>query len=268
MKKLYISADIEGVCGIADWKETEIGEAQGAYFREQMTREVKAVCEAAKEAGVQEIFVKDAHGSGRSILPMMLPENVRLMRAWTRNPFSMMAGIDSTFDGVGFVGYHSGAGTDGSPLAHTMNGNNVYVEVNGELASEFLINTYTAAHFGVPVLFLAGDKQLCERAAELDSNIGTVAVSEGLGGASISIHPALAVERIKTTAKAAFDVQARRRSQALKLPGEFRTVIRFRQHHLALRGSFYPGAKQVGPYEVGYSCGSWLEALAFMHFVL
>ena len=52
IRKLYISADIEGICGIADWKETYIGEAQGDYFRAEMTREVAAACEAAVAAGL------------------------------------------------------------------------------------------------------------------------------------------------------------------------------------------------------------------------
>lgn len=265
MKKLYVSADIEGVCGIVDWKETELAEAQGAYFREQMTREVRAVCEAACASGAAEVLVKDAHDSGRNLNPMALPESVRLMRSWTRNPYSMMAGLDRSFDGVAFVGYHSGAGTDGNPLAHTMNGNNVHVLVNGEPASEFLINSYTAALFGVPVLFLSGDRMLCERAAKMDPPVAAVAVSEGLGGASISIHPNLAVERIRKAAAAAFTAQAAR---APKLPAEFRIEIRFRQHQLAYRGSFYPGAKQTGPFEVAYSTASWMDALRFFFFVL
>jgi len=265
MNKLYVSADIEGVCGIADWKETELAEAQGAYFREQMGREVRAVCEAACGAGVGEILVKDAHDSGRNINPMALPENVRLLRSWTRSPLSMMAGIDESFDGVAFVGYHSAAGTNGNPLAHTMNGNNVHVLVNGEPASEFLINSYTAALFSVPVLFLSGDRMLCERAARLDPAIGTVAVSEGMGGASLSIHPNLAVAKIRETAAAAFAANA---VHALKLPTAFHVEIRFRLHHLAYRGSFYPGAKQTGPFEVAYSSGSWMEVLQFLFFVL
>ena len=105
MDKLYVSADIEGVCGIADWTETEIGEAQGAYFRSEMTREVAAACEAAVKSGVKDILVKDAHGSGRSIDPSALPLQARIMRSWTKDPFVMMAGLDSSFGGVFFVGY-------------------------------------------------------------------------------------------------------------------------------------------------------------------
>ncbi len=265
MRKLYISADIEGVCGIADWKETEIGEPQGAYFREEMTKEVKAACEAANESGVDEIFVKDAHGSGRSINPAMLPENVRLMRAWTRDPFSMMAGIDGSYCGAMFVGYHSAAGTNGNPLAHTMNGDNVHVLINGTPASEFHMNAFTAASFGVPALLVTGDEALCRSARELDPGIRVVPVSEGKGNASISINPALAARRIKEEAKAAL---ARPSPKPLELPKRFDVTIRFKQHYLAYRGSFYPGATQTGPFEVAYSSGAWMDVLRFLFFVL
>lgn len=266
MDKLYISADIEGVCGIADWKETEIEEAQGAYFRAEMTREVAAACEAAVKKGVGDILVKDAHGSGRSIDPSTLPRETRILRSWTRDPFVMMAGLEPTHEGVFFIGYHSAAGTDGNPLAHTMNGNNVAVRINGELASEFVINSYTAGHIGVPVLMLSGDKALCATAATINPNIRTVAVSEGNGNASISIHPELARERI--AAAAADALSADPKGLLVRMPALFKVSIFFKQHFLANRGSFYPGATRVGAHEVAFRSKSWADVLAFLFFVL
>jgi D-amino peptidase len=266
MQKIYISADIEGVCGIADWKETEIDEAQGAYFRTEMTREVSAACEAAVSCGVSDILVKDAHGSGRSIDPAALPRQARLMRAWTRDPFAMMAGLEPSHDGVFFIGYHSAAGTDGNPLAHTMETNNVAVRINGALVSEFVINAYTAAHVGVPVLLLAGDKALCATAASVNPNILTVAVSEGNGNASISIHPELARERIAAAAVEALSADPK--TMLVPLPPLFKVSIYFKQHYLAKQGSYYPGATRVGAHELTFRSKNWEDVLAFMFFVL
>jgi len=266
MTKVYISADMEGVCGIADWKETELTESQGAYFREQMTREVAAACEGAQAAGATEILVKDAHSTGRNLNPAALPQGVRIIRSWARNPLTMMAGIDRSFDAAVFIGYHSGAGSGASPLAHTMNLENIRVLVNGEEASEFLLNAYTAAWFGVPVAALSGDRGLCERAQALNGNIRTVAVHEGLGNAVISIHPALAVARIREAVAGALG--AGPASCRLTLPGTFQLAIEFRQPSLAYRGSFYPGASQAGPRTVAYACADWMEALRFLFFVL
>ncbi len=266
MNKLFISADIEGICGIADWTETEIAEAQGAYFRAEMTREVAAACEEAVKHGARDILVKDAHGSGRSIDPSSLPKEARIIRAWTKDPFVMMSGLDSSFDGVFFIGYHSAAGTDGNPLAHTMNGDNVAVRINGALASEFMINSYTAGLVGVPVMLLTGDAALCATAPALNPNIRTEAVSEGDGKASISLHPALARER--SAAAAASALAADPKSLLVEMPSMFKVSIHFKKHFLAKRGSYYPGATRPSAHEVAFKSKNWADVLAFLFFVL
>lgn len=266
MNKIFLSADIEGTCGIADWKETELGDGQSLYFRTQMTREVAAACRAAVAAGVQEILVKDAHSTGRNIDPSALPEEARILRSWTRDPLVMMAGLDENFSGVLFTGYHSAAGTDGNPLAHTMNGGNVWVKINGAQASEFLINSYTAASMGVPVLFLSGDWALCDFAESLGWGIRTAPVSRGLGNASISVHPEVAQRMIADGVAAAIANPPSATDQ--KLPAHFDVEIRFKEHYAAHRGSFYPGARKVGTHEVAFSSDSWREALVFLFFVL
>ena len=265
MSRVYISADIEGVCGIVDWKETELADPQSAYFRAQMTREVNAACEGFLEAGAGEIFVKDAHSTGRNIDPMALPERIRIMRAWTRDPYCMMAGLDGSYAAAAMVGYHSGAGSNGNPLAHTLNGDNMRVLINGEEASEFLINAYTAASMGVPVVLVSGDQALCERVRALNPRIRTVAVNEGLGSATISIHPQVAVARIRASASEGLrDAEACR----FPLPERFELAIEFKPHWMAHRGSFYPGARVMGPRTVGFACTDWLDALRFLYFVL
>ena len=60
--KLFISADIEGCAGVALTDETHKKESVYQRFAEEMTEEVVAACEAAHEAGADEIVVKDGHG--------------------------------------------------------------------------------------------------------------------------------------------------------------------------------------------------------------
>ena len=79
--KVFISADIEGTCGITDWAETERCTMDDYKpFQKQMTREVKAACKGALDAGVGEIFLKDAHDSARNIDAAELPECIRILR--------------------------------------------------------------------------------------------------------------------------------------------------------------------------------------------
>ena len=195
--KVFISADIEGTCGITDWAETERCTMDDYKpFQKQMTREVKAACKGALDAGVGEIFLKDAHDSARNIDAAELPECIRILRGWTGDPLSMMSGLDrDDYGAVLFTGYHAWASCPGNPLSHTMNLRNEHVLLNGVRASEFLINAYTAGYYGVPAVFLSGDEELCAFAREFIPEIVTVPVNRGVGGGVISIHPDVAVSQ-------------------------------------------------------------------------
>ena len=263
--KLYLSADIEGTAGITLWDETEYGHPRYAYFSDQMTREVRAACEGAANAGFDDILVKDAHDSACNLQPRMLPEDVRLFRGWGSTYFGMMAGLDESFDGVFFTGYHAWAGCPGNPLSHTMNGRNNHVFLNGTLCSEFLINAYTAGYYGVPVALLTGDKALCDFAKTLIPAITTVPVNEGRGGGVTSLHPDEAVERIEAAAKEAV---AKAAQCVVPMPEHFHMEIDFVKHHVAYSKSFYPGATLKDDKFVCFDSDDWYEVLRFCHFVL
>ena len=189
--KVFLSADMEGTCGVVSWPETERATPLDyAPIQKQMTREVDAACKGALDAGAAGIFIKDAHDSARNLDGSRLPRQARLFRGWTGDPLSMMSGLDrEKFDAVFFTGYHAWAGCPGNPLSPTMNGRNDHVTLNGQMCSEFLINAYTAGYCGVPVPFLSGDAALCGFARNLIPNIVTVAVNEGRGGGVLAMHP-------------------------------------------------------------------------------
>ena len=117
--KIFISADIEGVATTTLWPETEKGSEDYRLHAQQMTMEVIAACEAASEAGASEIVVRDAHEDGNNLDIWKLPENVTLIRGWSGHPYSMVYGIDPSFDAAIFIGYHSAASSEGNPLSHT-----------------------------------------------------------------------------------------------------------------------------------------------------
>ena len=73
--KVYISADMEGITGVTHWDEVD-HDKPSVYtqFQARMTQEVVAACKGAADAGAKEIWVKDAHYSGRNILSEKLPE--------------------------------------------------------------------------------------------------------------------------------------------------------------------------------------------------
>ena len=264
--KVYISADIEGVAGVTHWDET-LKSKPDEYraFREQMTREVVAACEGALNAGAAEILLKDAHDTGRNILTDRLPEEVKIIRGWSGHPFSMVQELDDTFYAVLLIGYHSRAGSDANPLAHSLSGKIDYININGIFASEFLLHTYAAALVDVPVVFVSGDEGLCWDVSAVNERIQTLAVNSGVGNSTISMHPHTAVARIKNGVEAA--LKSNVVLCKLTLPEYFEMEIRYKQHHHAYRASHYPGAMRVGTDVVAFETDDYFEILRMLLFV-
>jgi D-amino peptidase len=264
--KIYITADIEGITGAAHWDETDKKNADYGEFREQMTAEVAAACEGALNAGASDIWVKDAHWTGRNILPSKLPRHVRLVREWSGHPFEMMQELDQTFYAALAIGYHSRAASGTSPLAHTMNTNITYIKINGQYAAEFMISAYTAGLVGVPMVFVSGDAGVCQEAQELIPNLSTVAVMQGMGSSTISIHPQLAVEQIRLGVEKALKGDVAK--CCLQMPGHFSIEVSYRKHASAYHASFFPGVTLKEPHTVKFEAENYFEVLRFFSFCM
>ena len=266
MKKLYISADIEGTCGITAWEETNAGGRNYDYFCAQMTREVSSAVRGAESAGFVST-IKDAHDSARNLDPMGLPQSATLIRGWTRDLFCMMGGLDQEkFDAVAFTGYHANAQSSGNPLSHTMTRSVYQVLINGEPASEFRINAHMAAYVGVPIVFLSGDAAICQEAKTLIPNITTVVSKEGLGNAVKSRHPQAVCDDIQTAMQNALqgDISACR----LTLPDHFNIQISYVEWTTAQKYAYYPNARRIDNKTIAFETDDYYEAMRFMHFCL
>lgn len=263
--KVYISVDIEGITNVTAWEETELGDAEHAAAARQMTREVVSACEAAIECGATEIYVKDAHDSARNIIYDQLPKGVTLIRGWTCTPESMVAGLDKSFDAAIFIGYHSGAGFNGNPLSHTMNRKNNYVKINGKRIAEFHMNAYVAAYYGVPVVFVSGDEQLCQHARELVPNIETCGVKRGWGEATFNMNFDEACSLIKEGVKKGL---SKTDKCHITSPDKFELEVNFKECVYALRASYYPGTEQLDDTTVRFTGKDVQEMMAARMFIL
>lgn len=263
--KAYLSVDIEGVAGIAHWDEAFKREPDYAEFQDRMTQEAVAACEGALAAGATEIWVKDAHGSGRNIAQEALPVEATLIRGWSNHPLGMVQELDDTFDVVGMIGYHSPAGSAQNPLAHTLTGDFALMTINDVVVSEYLLHTYAANMLGVPVGFLSGDHRICELGTELNPALGTVATNRGVGESVIALHPALAREQIRAGVEAAFSGDIAR--HRVELPEHFDFRLRFHQPKLAYQRSFYPGAWLEGEDTVAFATDDYFEVLRLIRFM-
>jgi len=271
--KLYISSDIEGTCGITHWDETDYdrGGRWYDYFRQQMSREVAAACRGGLSGGATEVTVKDAHDSARNIIPTELPRDVRIIRGWPGGLYSMVSGLDGSYGALAFTGYHSPAYGDGNPLAHTMNGTIGELLINGARASEFMMHSFAAGLHGVPVAFLSGDAALCELARGFVPGITTVATFEGMGNATLSIHPDEAVAKIEDGVREAVQKAATKAGALecqVKMPSAFKVQVRYTTHAKAYKSSHYPGASRVDEKTVAFEAKGYEDVARFFCFCL
>ncbi|KAF0197620.1 MAG: aminopeptidase [Bacillota bacterium] len=263
--KVFISVDMEGITGVTKWTETNVGQHDYEYYRTLMTQEANAAIEGAIAAGATEIVVRDAHDSGCNLIPDKLHRYAKLIRSWSDGPLSMMEGIDRGFDAALLIGYHAKANTPNAVLKHTMSLCISDLRVNGVSLSEGAWNALIAGYYGVPIAFVSGDEAVCDYSRELLGDIETVAVKEGLGVATLNLHPSVAQEQIRQgVTKALSQVD---KYKPFTFAPEYFLEITFTQEDRAARGQWYPGAERVDANTVGFRSSDFFECMRFFHLV-
>jgi len=257
--KVFISVDMEGVTGVVNVDDARRSGKDYDYFRQTMTREANAAIEGALAAGATEIVVRDSHGSALNLLPEMLNRNAKFIRDWSGGPMSMMEGIDASYDAAVFVGYHARAGTPNGVLDHTSSGNVADVSVNGFSLPETGYNALMAGYYDVPVVFVAGDKAVCEQAEELLGAIETVAVKEGIGAAALNLHPEVAREQIRAGVERA--LRNLDDYQPYKLSAPYTMVLKLKTEQMIYEGALFPGAERTGDWELTYVAQDVMELM-------
>lgn len=267
MTKVYVSADIEGIAGIASWDEADPRKPDYPEFRERMTDHVAAACEGAVAAGATDILVQDAHATGRNIRAERLPECARLARGWSGHPLMMVQELDESFDALALVGYHARAGSGGNPLAHTLSSSKIaLISVGGRAVSEFLLHAWAGAMLGVPTVFVSGDEALCQEVGDVNAHIVTCPVLRGVGESTTSLHPAVARRRIREGMEMA--LRAPRDACRLELPERFELEVRYRDPKRAHAMSFYPGARLADEWTLRLETDAYFEVLRALAFIV
>lgn len=261
--KVFISADLEGVCGCTDWRETRYGGQGYEEACRQMSLEVAAAARGAIAMGY-EVVVKDGHEDALNIDPNLLPKGVQLLRGWHNTPLAMMAGLDDTYDAVMYIGYHSACYTNTSPLKHTIE-DYLYnwMKVNGEIASEFTLNSILGDEMKVPSVFLSGDKGICDMVEKEYPGIVTFATKAGFGEGTWNLHPEDAIEGIENAVKKALS----NIPEAKPLADSYEVVFNYKDFGRAAHASYYPGAELLDPFTIRYVAKTPMELAIARSFI-
>jgi D-amino peptidase len=264
--KVYISADMEGIAGVVTGEQLGPQGFEYQRFREFMTNEVLAAIEGARAAGATEVLVSDSHGNGQNLLIEKFPKDVQIVRSWPR-PLMMMEGIDSTFDAVLFVGYHTSTTNTQGVRAHTMSSANFAdIRLNGISVPEAGLNAAIAGHFGVPVVLITGDDAIVKEAQALLGDLVGAVVKWPYGFHSArTITPEASCELIREKAKSAVVRAGERKPYRLKTPVELE--LRFKNYRPAEVLAYLPMVERVDAHSVRFRGKDILEVARFLEFV-
>jgi D-amino peptidase len=201
--KVFLSSDMEGTAGIVDWEQCVGDGPQAAAGRALLLDEVNAAIEGAVDGGATEIVLNDSHATMRNMPPGALAGQASYISG-SHKPLYMMQGLDASFDAVLFISYHGSVGAPAG-LSHTYNPRAVVeASINGTVTGEAGINALVAAHYGVPVVLVTGDRVACEETAELMPGVHSAVVKEHVSRlAAHSLHPSKACALIRETAQQA-----------------------------------------------------------------
>ena len=265
--KIYISADMEGVTGAVTNEQLGPDGFEYQRFRQFLTEEVIAAIEGAREAGAIEILVSDSHGNGQNLLIDQLPTDVQVGRSWPR-PLGMMQGIDETFDGAIFIGYHSSTTNPNGVRAHTTSSAQLTaVHVNGAEMTEGSFNAAIAGHFGVPVIMISGDDAVV---SEVQSSIGDIEGAIVKWAYSFhsarTLHPSAGRALIREKARAAVSRIAEFSPYRPETPIEF--DVTFKNYRPSQLLAYLPQVERTDSHSIQFVGDDMVEVSRFFTFMM
>ncbi|MGD8331117.1 MAG: M55 family metallopeptidase [Acidobacteriota bacterium] len=265
--KIYISADMEGLAGVVTGEQLGPTGFEYQRFRQFMTEEVLAAIEGARAGGAGEILVSDSHGNGQNLLIEMIPDDIEIVRSWPR-PLMMMEGIDETFDGAIFIGYHAGTTNPDGVRAHTMSSARLTdVRINGVSMPEAGINAAIAGHFGVPVIMLSGDDAIAAEAQAIIGDMETAVVKRAISfHAARTMTPAAAQALIRETAERAVRRIDEFRPFTVATP--ITAEVRFKNYQPSQLLALLPMFERPDAHAVRFTAVDMTEASAVFEFIL
>lgn len=261
--KVYISVDMEGVAGVVTGDQLSPGGFEYERFRQFMTKEALAAVAGAREAGATEILVSDSHGNGENLLIEQFPRDVRIVRSWPRR-LSMMAGIDSSFDAVVFIGYHASTNSTTGVRAHTFSSARLTrVALNGKEVTEGIWNAAVAGTYGVPVVMISGDEAAIAENRAVLGPIEGAEVKQSLGFHSANVlTPEAAQQMIQTSVRTA--LKNRARVKPYQLAGPVTLDVSFKNYLPSEVLAYLKGVQRVDAHTIRYVGRDMLEVADFM----
>lgn len=188
--RFFVSVDCEGLACVVGVPGGTLTDSRNYTFAcQQAVREANAAVRALFDAGAERVIVSDSHGGGVNLDYEQLDERAEIALGvgfGHRYP-----GMDESFDGVLFIGYHAMDNTPDAVLAHSYSSRAYqWIEVNGVQMGEVEIDAAIAGEMGVPVIFVSSDDKCVDEARRFLPWVEAVVTKQSFGwNAALSKHP-------------------------------------------------------------------------------
>lgn len=260
--KLFISADIEGIAGVATIQQL-VNNGEYQRFRKLMTQEVNAAIRGAFKGGATEVVVADGHGNMSNIIVEDLDPRARLVSGNNR-VMCQLEGLDESFDGIIFVGHHGRESDSDAVISHTLAGVCVKeMKINGKVVGETEMNAMVAGFFNIPSLFISGDdvyvKEVKRTLPEVEAVISKYARNRL---AAELIHPKQVQEQVEKGVKAA--VVRLETFTPYVVEGPITFELDFKGPQQASMCSTLPTVKMLSPTRITFTCEDIVTAYKHM----
>ena len=257
--KIFVSVDLEGIGGIVSSLQCR-SEGNELYqeARRLMASEVNAVIEGVNHGGAQAV-IGDSHGKMLN-LPIELLRGDFQYCCGDDKALSMMGGLDETFSGIIFLGYHARFGTERAVLDHTYSPSTMReTRINGVSVGEAEINAAIGGYFNVPVLMICGDKAATVQLRDVFPKSLMVETKEGIGRFSAICKSPEKVRQFLYEGASKVVENPDVFGNLFKYEGPITLEVDWTTSAMAEVQTYIPGVVRKGARTTAYTCEDYVE---------
>jgi D-amino peptidase len=250
--RFMVAVDCEGVaCAVGSPGGSLNASRDLEFAKRQATREADAAVRGLFEAGASQVIVWDNHNGSLNLHYDLLDErcDIALGVGFPHR----FPGMDESFDGVLFIGYHAMDNTVDAVICHTFSSATYqYMKVNDVEVGEMEIDGAMAGELGVPLIFVSSDDKGTAEIQRFVPGIHTVTTKQAMGwNCAVSKHPKRAVDEIYEGVQKA--VAKRKEIAPFQFASPLELEVRYKRIEAAQSASRgYKRAERINPYTVKY----------------
>lgn len=180
----------------------------------------------------------------------------------------MMQGIDETFAGAIFLGYHSGTTNQEGVRAHTISSARLAdVKLNSISVPEAGINAAIAGHFNVPVIMISGDDIAVKETDALLGDVegAVVKLASGFHSAK-TLMPEAAYQLIREKVKSA--IGRIKDFKPYKLGTPIQLDVRFKNYRPSEVFSYLSIVDRTDAHSIRFTGKDIIEVSKFLEFII